>query len=168
MSINNWKQIATVEAARQGVPLNIVLATVDAETGGNNELGDNGNALGFGQVWPKWHMENFQFAANELGITLPSSTADLQQLVLNNNQFSMAVAVNTIKEYWTNAKGDWGNFTRGYVGAGIPDSDFKRREVIWNTYNQSGSKTILDGNKTYVGIIVTVIAILGLFWILGD
>lgn len=129
--------MAQSRASAQNCPVNIVLATVEAETGGRNITGDNGNALGYGQVWPKWHMESFQSAGKMLGISVPSDLASLKNLVLSNDTFSMTVAVEVIKKYWQSSGGDWPKFTYSYVGPAIPNSDFQRRLAIWNKYNNS-------------------------------
>ncbi len=133
-----WQDLAIQEANRQGCPSDIVLATVDAETGGQNISGDNGRALGYGNVWPSYHMGAFQYAAQLLG--LPNPPTDLSSLTaytLSNDQYSMAVAVRVIKEDWDAAGGNWANFTYSYVGAGIPSQDFQRRQKIWDQYHNS-------------------------------
>jgi hypothetical protein len=60
MSSEN-KQLAIREAAIQQCDINIVLATIEAESEFENILGDSGNALGFGQVWYQWHKESFDY-----------------------------------------------------------------------------------------------------------
>jgi hypothetical protein len=130
----NWKSLAIAEAQTQGVDSNIVLATVDAETGGNNQLGDSGNALGFGQVWPSQWPEAFQYAANRFRISLPADLAGKQQLTLSNDAFSMAVAVYVIKQVWNSNHKDFRQFSLHYVGPAIPDSDYNRRYNIWLKY----------------------------------
>lgn len=134
----------------QGVDSTIVLATVDAETSGNNQLGDNGNALGFGQVWPKWHLDAFQFAANKYRLTLPTTLAGQQQLTLSNDAFSMAVAVYVIKNDWIAAGKDFRKFTLAYVGPAIPDSDYNRRYNIWLKY-QGGNYPAFTGSGSSPG-----------------
>jgi hypothetical protein len=114
-----------------------MLATVDAETGGCNTVGDSGNALGYGQVWKKWHMSAFQTAGSELGLTVPTDLSELTTLVLSNDQFSMRVAAIVIRETWEAAGGDWSSFTYKYVGPGIPAADFERRKNIWLKYHNS-------------------------------
>lgn len=133
----SWKSLAITEANAVGCPNNIMLATVEAETGGRNIAGDSGNALGFGQIWKKWHVKAFEDAGKELGLSVPSDLASLTTLTLGNDQFSMRVTAKVIKYTWEAAKGDWAQFTYKYVGPGIPDSDFKRRQNIWFKYNNS-------------------------------
>ncbi|GAB6170543.1 hypothetical protein JCM15765_03980 [Paradesulfitobacterium aromaticivorans] len=136
--MSDWKSLAIQEANRQNCPVDIVFATVEAETGGRNTTGDNGHALGYGQVWSKWHMDAFEYAAQLLGLpTPPSDLTSLTNYTLANDQFSMAVAVRVIKQYWDSAQGVWANFTYSYVGPGISVSDFKRRENIWIKYHNS-------------------------------
>jgi hypothetical protein len=130
--------LATQEANRQGCPIDIVLATIDAETSGQNITGDNCNALGYGNVWSAWHMDAFRYAAQLLGLpSPPTDLASLTNYTLSNDQYSMAVAVRVIKQDWEAAGGNWAQFTYKYVGAGIPNSDFERRQNIWNQYHGS-------------------------------
>jgi hypothetical protein len=136
----NWQNLAIAEAQLQGCDANIVFATVDAETSGTNILGDNGNALGYGQVWPKWHLNAFQYAAERFRLTLPDSLSGMQQLVLSNDSFSMAVAVYVIKQVWNSSRKDFRQFSLQYVGPAIPDSDYNRRYNIWLKY-QGGSSS---------------------------
>ena len=131
---SDWKALAKSMSQRTGCPVDILLATVEAETYGKNELGDSGNACGYGQVWYKWHADNFRSAASLLGISLPTSYSDIQDLTLKNDEFSMAVAAYCIKQYWTSTHHNWSDFTHAYVGAGIPDADFNRRKKIWDSY----------------------------------
>lgn len=144
----NWKNLATAEAQSQGANINIVLATVEAETGGTNMLGDNGNALGYGQVWPKHWLASFQFAANKYRLVLPDTLEGRQKLTLNNDAFSMCVAVHVIKQVWASAGGDFRQFSLKYVGPAIPDSDYNRRYNIWLTYSggKGGSSTNPSSN----------------------
>lgn len=131
----NWKELAEEEASIQGVDLDIVLATVQAETAGNNEMGDNGNAYGYGQVWYVWHKDAFEYASKRLNIQLPSSTEDVKNLVLGSNKYSMIVAVYVIKQMWIVSNKNWRSFTLSYVGPSIPESDYNRRLNIWNQYH---------------------------------
>ncbi len=63
--MSDWKSLAITEAQANGCATDIVLATVEAETGGRNITGDSGRALGYGQVWSKWHMAEFKQAGSE-------------------------------------------------------------------------------------------------------
>lgn len=136
IGLADWKNLAITEAARQNVQANIVLATVEAETGGRNIVGDSGNALGYGQVWPQWHIAAFDYAADVLNLgTIPHDLASLTALTLGNDQFSMCVAVYVIKGYWNSAKGNFRQFSLGYVGPSIPNSDYERRRKIWERYS---------------------------------
>jgi hypothetical protein len=146
--ITNWKIAAQQEAAKNQVDLDVVLSTIEAETNGVNKLGDNGNAMGYGQVWSKWHMAQFQEAARELNLVLPTTFEGLQQFVLANDEFSMAVTVKVIKKVWTYTHKDWSAFTHAYVGPAIPDSDFLRREKIWFRYhNNSADNNLILENR---------------------
>jgi len=150
----NWKGLATAEARDQGCDLNIVLATVDAETSGTNILGDGGDSLGYGQVQPRWHKDAFQYAADKYRLQLPSTLEGKQQLTLSNDAFSMCVAVYVIKKVWNSSGKDFKKFTLAYVGPAIPDSDYQRRYKIWLKY-QGGvgndtptpPTTTMPGNK---------------------
>lgn len=139
--MSSWKALAAKEATRQNCRLDIVLATVEAETGGTNIAGDSGNALGYGQVWPQWHMDKFIAAGAELGISVPPDMPGLTALVLGNDLYSMAVAVKAIKSFWESASGNWHDFTLAYVGSGIPSSDYSRREKIWLKYQDTSAVT---------------------------
>lgn len=145
---SNWKILASQEAQIQGVESDIVFATIDAETGGNNILGDSGNALGFGQVWPSLHYDAFQYAANRLkimGLPSQSDLSGLQSFTIQNDQFSMIMTVYCIKQFWINSGKNWSNFTYSYVGAGIPNSDYNRRYTIWQQYQGKSSSDVTSG-----------------------
>ena len=135
--MSDWKSLATQEANRQSCSVTIVLATIEAETFGRNITGDNGNAIGYGQVWPSWHMDSFEYAGRQLGIPIPSDLPSLTTLVLGNDQLSMIATVYCIKQFWDSAQGDWPRFTYRYVGPAIPASDFARRKAIWDKYQGS-------------------------------
>jgi hypothetical protein len=137
IQLTNWKALATAEANAQNVQADIVLATIEAETGGANILGDSGNAYGYGQVWPKWHRASFDYAGSILNIDVPVNSERLKALVLGNDRFSMIVAVNVIKKIWNNSGKDWVTFTKAYVGPAIPQSDLLRRQRIWEKYNSN-------------------------------
>lgn len=130
----NTVDLAIGEARFQKVEVNIVLATIEAETEFSNILGDSGNAMGFGQVWPAWWMSNFQYAADRMGFSLPSGMDALRQKTTSDDYFSMIVTVKTIKDIWLSSNKDWRKFTLSYVGAGIPQSDYDRRYKIWQKY----------------------------------
>lgn len=135
--MSDWKALAISEANIAGCATDIVLATVEAETGGRNISGDSGNALGYGQVWKKWHMAEFVLAGTELHLIVPEDLPGLTALTLNNDQYSMRVTVKVIKKVWEAARGNWAKFTYSYVGAKIPTDDFIRRQNIWNKYHNS-------------------------------
>lgn len=135
--MSDWQALAMSEANTAGCPNDIMLATVEAETNGRNITGDSGNALGYGQVWKKWHMKAFQDAGRELGISVPDDLSSLTNVVLGNNQFSMRVAAKVIKYTWDSVNGNWDKFTEKYVGPKIPDTDRERRRRIWQKYHNS-------------------------------
>lgn len=135
--MSDAKSLATQEANRQNCQVPIVLATIEAETNFRNITGDNGNAVGYGQVWPKWHMDSFQYAGRQLGISIPSDLPSLKSLVLGNDYLSMTATVHCIKKFWDSAQGIWSKFTYAYVGPSIPPADFTRRQNIWNKYQNS-------------------------------
>ena len=139
IQLSNGKALAVEEAQRQNCDIDIVLATVDAETSFTNITGDSGNALGYGQVWPLWHMDAFTAAASELGLALPSGMDALRNFTLANDRFSMAVTVKVIKSMWIGANKNWRQFTLSYVGSGIPKWDYDRRLNIWNQYTNNPS-----------------------------
>ncbi|TRY23684.1 hypothetical protein FOI68_20685 [Brevibacillus sp. LEMMJ03] len=128
------KSLAIYEAQVQGVDVNIVLATLEAETNFRNITGDHGNALGPGQVWPKWHTDSFKWAAERFHLVWPSTLQEQTKLVLSNDHFATAVAVRVIGRAWKAAKGDFREFSKIYVGPKIPDSDYQRRLNIYLKY----------------------------------
>lgn len=128
------RSIAVYEANLQGVDLAIVLATLEAETNFRNITGDNGNALGPGQVWPKWHSASFQAIADRMHLTWPATLQERTALVLSNDQFATAVAVKVIGRAWKASKQDFREFSLQYVGPKIPDSDYHRRLNIYLKY----------------------------------
>lgn len=139
----SWQALADKWIARYGAWRPIVYATVEAETDGLNVAGDGGNALGYGQVWPTWHMWAFAKAGADLGIAVRTDLEGLRAQVLDNPEFSMAVAVLVIDSFWTSTPGPvqgvglesrWEAFTRRYVGPGIPEADLERRRRIWQKY----------------------------------
>lgn len=144
--MSNGKQLAIQEARYQNCDLDIVLATVEAETDFTNKMGDSGNAYGYGQVWYAWWSANFDYAAKRLGVQYPTNMDDLAGFVTNNDEFSMIVAVKTIKDIWNQSNKNWHNFTLTYVGPQIPQWDYNRRKAIWDKYN-NGSDASYSTNK---------------------
>ncbi|MFP3391021.1 phage protein [Brevibacillus sp. SIMBA_040] len=135
----NIKNLAVYEAQVQGVDLNIVLATIEAETNFTNKTGDSGNALGPGQVWPKWHTDSFKYAANRSNKTWPSTLQEQTRLVLSDDALATAAAVRVIGRTWKAAKGDFREFSLIYVGKKIPDWDYERRLKIYQKYAGGGA-----------------------------
>lgn len=143
------KQLAVQSANRYGVPIDLMLATVEAESP-NNATGDSGNALGYGQVWPKWHYDEMKYAAAQWGIALPSKDDmnGLRSLYENNEVLSMDTAALVIKNVWNAAGQNWDKFTRMYVGPAIPQADYNRRLNIYNSYRGTSTGAVpalLDG-----------------------
>ncbi len=136
---DNIKNLAVYEAQVQGVDLNIVLATIEAETNFTNKTGDNGNALGPGQVWPKWHTDSFKYAASRFNKTWPSTLQEQTRLVLSDDALATAAAVRVIGRNWKAAKGDFRQFSLIYVGPKIPDRDYERRLKIYQKYAGGGA-----------------------------
>lgn len=158
-----WKTLATLEANTQNADPRIVLATVEAETGGTNTPGDmraNGyNALGYGQVWPSQWPDAFVYAANRYHVAWPSDLPSQTQLVLNNDGLSMAAAVYVIKHVWDTSNQDFRQFSLHYVGPAIPDSDYQRRYNIWLKYANatdllSASTGSTTGSSTFSGEVL--------------
>src|SRR3990172_397214 len=93
--------------------LAVIFSTVEAESNWRNITGDGGSALGFGQVWMKWHRDKLINAAGKLGLELTGNdTAD----VLGNDELSMFLAVGTIKSFWQAAGGNYTVYVKKYVG----------------------------------------------------
>lgn len=133
------KSLAIHEAQVQGVDVNIVLATIEAETNFTNKTGDKGNSLGPGQVQPRWHNDDFVWAANRFRIKWPSTLQEQTQVVLSNDQFATAVAVRVIGKTWRASKQNFREFSLIYVGKKIPDSDYQRRLRIYQKYVGGGA-----------------------------
>jgi cell wall-associated NlpC family hydrolase len=157
--MSNWKVLAAQESQIQGCDLTIVLATVDAESSGNNELNDIG-CVGYGQINVPYHYDAYQYAAQRLGISLPAEgdTKGLINLTLQNDQLSMIISVFVIKQYWAQAAGDFVQFTKLYEGPDATDID--RRYNIYQQYlDQSNSNTsALSGTNVHTGADVITIA----------
>jgi hypothetical protein len=139
--------MAIQEANYQRCDVDIVLATIEAESQFINILGDNGQALGFGQVWPAFWRSSFDYAGERLGIPVPNDLSSLQELTTLNDAFSLIVAVKTIKSVWLSSNKDWNAFTLSYVGVNIPAADYSRRKAIWDRYNDGS----MSGNQTGFG-----------------
>ena len=128
----------------------IVLATVEAESGFRNVRGDGGWALGYGQVWPRWHWETIKKVSDATGVPLPFSENPWpsrskhgrlwRECFHRSDWFSMAVAVEVIKRIWRFAsyvrdlEKRWETFTKAYVGPAIPQADMERRREIWRKW----------------------------------
>jgi hypothetical protein len=143
------KNFGIEEAQQQGVDQDIVLATLQAETSFSNILGDSGNALGPGQVWVKWHNDDFIYIANRMRLQWPGGTdkwpankEERQNFVLGNDRFATAVAVRVIGQIWASARKDFRRFSLAYVGPKIPDSDYQRRYNIWLEYQGTNSLSV--------------------------
>lgn len=153
--MNEWKGLAVKWVRKLGKDQSydkIVLATIEAETGGRNVLGDSGNALGYGQVWAKkWHYQKLKKVAGILGVRIPSQTSPIQEfqkVVLGNDDLSMGLAVQTIISFWEGAGKDWVTFTKRYVGPSIPSSDLERRRKIWMKYSSDTvSLPVVEGTE---------------------
>lgn len=136
----SWKDEAARIADIYGVDRTIVLATIQHETGGKNELGDSGRAFGYGQVWLKWHYDNLVKVASDMGIKVPprpTSEAEEQKfkpLILGNNELSMRLAVYTIKKMWDASGHNFDSFTHMYVGQGVSDAVVEQRRKIYQSY----------------------------------
>lgn len=138
-SVLTWQRLAIQEADRQQAPHPIVLATIEGEST-VNKTGDSGNALGFGQVWPLWHMDAFNLAAQLLDLPQPPQYPDLAGLTaytLGDDQYSMAVAVRVIKQVWESVGGDISKFLYAYIGPGLSAADFARRKALYDKYVNS-------------------------------
>lgn len=149
---NKIKSLAIQEAQTQNTDVRIVLATIQAESDFKNILGDNGNALGPGQVWPHWHNDAFIYAANRFGIAWPSDLSSQQTVVLDNANLAVAAAVRVIKKDWDSSGHNFHSFTLSYVGPHIPQSDYDRRYKIWLQYqNITAAETVTQPTKKSFG-----------------
>ncbi|ACB85168.1 hypothetical protein [Natranaerobius thermophilus] len=121
--------------------MDIVFATIEAESKGKNITGDNGRAFGYGQVWLKWHYNKLKKVAELLGRKIPTKPTNIEdeheftKVILEDDELSMYLAVETIKELWNNSCG-WEDFLKKYVGPAIPSSEQKRRSKILKKYQK--------------------------------
>jgi len=138
-------------AQQEGVPLDIALTTVEAESNFTNVMGDSGRAFGYGQVWIKWHFARLIEAADALKITLPSRVAPVTEaeelkykpLVLGNDNLSMLMAIKTIKSFWSAyGNGGFDAFNVKYVGPNISQAELSRRRTIRTKYTNSVPDTV--------------------------
>ncbi|MGD8188577.1 phage protein [Brevibacillus ginsengisoli] len=143
------RSIAIYEANYQGVDVNIVLATLEAETNFTNKTGDSGKALGPGQVWPRWHTDAFQYASNRYRVEWPSTLQEQTNLVLSNDGLATAAAVYVIGRTWKGASYNFRKFSEYYVGPKIPDWDYQRRLKIYQKYAGGGVVTTGTGIPSF-------------------
>lgn len=123
----------------------VVLSTIEAETNFRNVTGDSGRAVGYGQVWLKWHFSKLLKVADLLGVQLPSrkqpTTPAAEQLFINlilrNDKLSMYLAVEVIKGFWSGSGGDYVRFVKGYVGPSVPEKEIQRRLALYQKYGQT-------------------------------
>jgi len=130
------RSLAIYEAQLQGVDVNIVLATIEAETNFRNVVGDGGDSLGPGQIQPRWHEDAYKWAAERFRLVWPKTRQEQTNLVLSNDHFATAVAVRVIGKTWKGANYDFRKFSEYYVGKNIPDSDYQRRLNIYLKYTK--------------------------------
>lgn len=141
IQLSNWIAVVTAEANKQGCPVPIALATIEAESSGTNVNGSIYGVVGWGQIYLKYHADAIKYAEREFNVTAPTDMSSLIAFVLGNDAFSLGVSIFVINQMWTAAGGSWSSFTYSYVGSGISASDFKRRQDIWNKYQNSNYDT---------------------------
>ena len=143
MSVALAKQVA----AARGAELLPVLATIEAESGFRNVLGEYQAwsarfGIGYGQVHLRWHFATLQQVAAELDIALPSANNPMhddarnepfRRLLLGNDLLSMHLAVAVIDRVWRGTR-EFGAFHRAYVGRGISQGELDRRRLIWERW----------------------------------
>ncbi len=152
--MTSWEQIAYDRAIKHGVPPEVVLSTIKAETGGRNVAGGStGNAIGYGQVYLKWWYKELQETAKSWGVNLPGNTPILKSgsgyvfdkeseelvkgKVLSDDRLSLDWAVRVIKSVWDASGGDYSTFVKKYVGPAVPVSEIQRRSMYLDQYKKS-------------------------------
>lgn len=163
--MNNWEQLAIERAEKYGVPPEVVLSTIKAETGGRNVAGGStGNALGYGQVYLKWWYKELQDTAKSYGISLPGNSPILKSgsgyvfdkqseelvkgKILSDDKLSLDWAIRVIKSVWDSSGGDYATYVKKYVGPEVPISEIQRRTMYLEDYK----KSLPIGNNPAEGI----------------
>lgn len=135
----SWVAKARSIAKKYGVPIPLMLATVEGETDGRNETGDikDGvpHSFGYGQIQPQWEAEQIHQAAKECGQPDPGEDPGaLGQFLLDNPECSMIAAALVIKRYWQETGGDYDVFLKKYVGPRQSAKDRARRWAIYKRW----------------------------------
>jgi len=140
----NWKTSAVAEANLQGCDTGIVLGTIDAESSGDNRSVSTTGAVGFGQIMVMYHYDAFQYVSQRFNAIIPysSNTSALQSFILNNENYSMAMAVFVIKQYWLQANQDFNKFTKLYEGPAATDT--QRRYNIYVQYAGKNPNSVMS------------------------
>jgi hypothetical protein len=162
--LSNWQDAVYDEAVKRGLDPVIALATIEAETGGRNVLGDSGRAFGFGQVWLKWdsHYNALKRVANEMGIKIPSKPKTEQEeqqfksLILNNDMLSLGMAIEVIKDKYIASGKDYTKFVKMYVGQGIPEANLKNRIALRDKWSKTDLSVYANGGLETKNIAVQV------------
>lgn len=181
----DWKTLGKEMAEKIGLDPRVLYSTVEAETSGRNVTGDAGRALGYGQVWVKWHYNELVQACKILGIPAPSKPAvssvageaEVSKLVLGNSRLSMLWTALVVKKVWGNSGQNFDRFVHGYVGPAVPDKELTRRAGIWKKYwgvapsnsaagsapavNQNTVKTAVDGGVISIPGNVQAVVVYG-------
>lgn len=192
--MTSWEQIAYERSIKLGVPPEVVLSTIKAETGGKNVAGGStGNALGFGQVYLKWWYKELQETAKSWGISLPGNTPILKSgsgyvfdkaseelvkgKVLSDDRLSLDWAVRVIKSVWDSSEGDYATFVKKYVGPAVPVSEIQRRSMYLDQYKKSlpiGKSDLTTDLANLIGEVDTKkavavgVLVLGIFSLLNN
>lgn len=134
-----WVAKARSIAKKYGVPIPLMLATVEGETDGRNMTGDIKNGVpqsfGYGQIQPKWEAEQIHEAAKECRKPDPGEDpAALGQFLLDNPECSMIATALVVKLRWQEASGDYDVFLKKYVGPSQAAGDRARRWAIYQRW----------------------------------
>lgn len=193
--MNSWEQLAIERAEKYGVPPEVVLSTIKAETGGRNVAGGStGNAIGYGQVYLKWWYKELQEVAKNYGITLPGNTPILKSgsgyvfdsqsedlikgKILSDDRLSLDWAVRVIKSVWDSSGGDYTTFVKKYVGPAVDVSEIQRRTMYLEQYKNSSAfvnvpsenidfNSLLGNVDTKIALLVGVL-VLGIYSLINN
>ncbi len=132
-----WEILAEDWASETNVDAGVLKATVWSESEGKyNDVGDNGQSFGYGNVQPKEWPKACQWAIDET-TGMETSCKNVQALgerIIANKETSMAVAAKVTAYLWSKSgdKNDFtrehfDKFTRLYVGSKVSEKVLDKR-----------------------------------------
>lgn len=135
------------EAARKyNVPLGVLLATVERESGFRPEaVGDHGSSIGLGQINlnVKRNWDILRQVAAQYGVT-EVKTREQAISLLKDPRINAEVTAIRIQQDLAAAGGDLVGFLKRYVGAGIPSSEIQARMNLFAKYGVIPSSALTN------------------------